>query len=208
MSPEVIVVSHRPRLAEALHRLLHCHPGAVRRPLPPPTAAATQDHPRVALVDAPLLFPRPLDPDSPLWYQVPRLLLVAYRAEVDLAIAALNAGLHAFPLEDLRPESLAAMVAPPGPVANLYVDLGRLYAHNLRDFLDSRRERQALSPRESQILALLLRGYTNRQIAEALGIGLQGVKNHLNNVYSKLHLSGRAAAIALFAHHGKTGTPY
>lgn len=56
-----------------------------------------------------------------------------------------------------------------------------------------------LSPREQQVLELLTKGSTNKEIAAALGISDNTVKNHLRNILDKLHLENRvqAAAFAL-----------
>ncbi len=53
-----------------------------------------------------------------------------------------------------------------------------------------------LTPREFEILALVQRGRTNRVIAAALGIEEKTVKNHINSIYSKLHISSRFEAMA------------
>lgn len=57
---------------------------------------------------------------------------------------------------------------------------------------------QQLSPREEEVLALLAKGATNREIASSLGIRENTVKNHLRNIMDKLHLKNRVQA-ATFA---------
>jgi DNA-binding NarL/FixJ family response regulator len=54
--------------------------------------------------------------------------------------------------------------------------------------------RQALTPREIEVLRLTARGYTNQQIARALHISLSTVKKHLRSVVSKLEVSDRTQA--------------
>lgn len=61
-------------------------------------------------------------------------------------------------------------------------------------FPDSQLE--TLSERELEVLNLVARGYSNRQIAEALFITLGTVKKHLNNVFSKLQVKNRTQAVA------------
>jgi DNA-binding NarL/FixJ family response regulator len=63
-------------------------------------------------------------------------------------------------------------------------------------------ERPPLTPRELEVLHLLPKGYTNRQIAETLTIAETTVKNHLTSIYSKLGVKGRAGAIAWAWQHG------
>ena len=57
---------------------------------------------------------------------------------------------------------------------------------------------EGLSPREHEVLELLTKGSTNKEIAAALGISDNTVKNHLRNILHKLHLENRVQA-ATFA---------
>jgi two-component system response regulator NreC len=51
--------------------------------------------------------------------------------------------------------------------------------------------KEALTPRELDVLRLLARGYTNRQIAEELNISSRTVEGHRSNLVSKLGFNGR-----------------
>ena len=53
-----------------------------------------------------------------------------------------------------------------------------------------------LTPRERQILALLERGLTNKELARELGVSPNTVKTHLANLYPKLDASRRTEALA------------
>lgn len=61
---------------------------------------------------------------------------------------------------------------------------------------------QPLSPRQGEILAAIVRGMTNADIASQLGIGIDMVKSHVNTLFAKIGASNRAeaAAIALRKH--------
>lgn len=54
------------------------------------------------------------------------------------------------------------------------------------------------SPREKDVLPLLLQGYTNSQIAEELYISLNTVKTHIRNIYQKVGVKRRYELLARF----------
>lgn len=54
---------------------------------------------------------------------------------------------------------------------------------------------RTLTEREREVAALLTRAYDNAQIADALGIAEQTVKNHVHSVYSKFYVSSRMQLI-------------
>jgi DNA-binding NarL/FixJ family response regulator len=60
------------------------------------------------------------------------------------------------------------------------------------------RQADALSAQEHRVLALVVEGRTNKEIAAALGLSDKTVKNYLSNAFAKLGISRRAQAAALF----------
>jgi DNA-binding NarL/FixJ family response regulator len=70
----------------------------------------------------------------------------------------------------------------------------------LGEFFSRRRGELApprLTPRELQILQLVSVGNAVPQIAESLVISASTVKTHMENIYRKLDVSDRAAAVAI-----------
>jgi HD-GYP domain-containing protein (c-di-GMP phosphodiesterase class II)/DNA-binding CsgD family transcriptional regulator len=59
-----------------------------------------------------------------------------------------------------------------------------------------------LSDREAQVLALLARGHSNRQIASQLGITPKTAGHHVEHLYAKIGVSTRAAAALFALEHG------
>jgi len=53
-----------------------------------------------------------------------------------------------------------------------------------------------LTPREAEILDLLVQGYRYREIAERLFVSLDTVRTHVRHVYEKMHVRSRAEATA------------
>jgi pSer/pThr/pTyr-binding forkhead associated (FHA) protein len=60
---------------------------------------------------------------------------------------------------------------------------------------DALLERPVLSPRQSEVLAFLKQGLTNPQIAERLGVTERTVKAHCQEVYDRLGVPNRTAAV-------------
>lgn len=64
------------------------------------------------------------------------------------------------------------------------------------------RVRDRLTPKELRIVALIVQGYKNKEIASQLGTTEQVIKNYLRNVYDKIGVSDRLE-LALFTIHHK-----
>jgi DNA-binding NarL/FixJ family response regulator len=59
-----------------------------------------------------------------------------------------------------------------------------------------RRDGEELSPREREILGLLVEGMNYRTIADKLFLSPDTVRNHIRNIYEKLHVHSRSAVVA------------
>jgi len=116
-------------------------------------------------------------------------------------------------LDDLRravtlaaPEGFVRVFLDAGPrMAKLLYRAGSPAAHRLLEaFPPAIRERSAipselsepLSERERDILRLMARGLTYRQIASELMISINTVRYHVKSLYSKLQVSSRTLALA------------
>ena len=74
-----------------------------------------------------------------------------------------------------------------------------LRPHLYQAYLDVERRRRPvprLTPRQKDLLCLLAAGHTNTQIARRLGISEGTVRTHLENIYKRLQVSSRTAAVA------------
>ncbi len=61
---------------------------------------------------------------------------------------------------------------------------------------------EALSQREIDVLRLLAKGYTNRQIADVLSLSMRTVEGHRSNLMSKLNLHSRVELTSFAEEHG------
>jgi DNA-binding CsgD family transcriptional regulator len=98
------------------------------------------------------------------------------------------------------PVALTEWLASDAPTLRLRLDDRRITVSRSGDalLLEEARDELGLTPREREILGLLTEGRTNSEIAEALWIAPTTVRKHLENVYAKLGVHGRAAAVARF----------
>jgi ATP/maltotriose-dependent transcriptional regulator MalT len=68
--------------------------------------------------------------------------------------------------------------------------------------LEPRRGDHGLTAREVEVLRLVARGMSNREIASALVISERTVARHVQNIFAELGVSSRAAASVFAAEHG------
>ena len=73
-----------------------------------------------------------------------------------------------------------------------------LRPHLDQAYLDAERRRHPvpqLTPRHRELLRLVAAGHTNAQIARRLGVSEGTVRTHLKNIYQRLQVSSRTAAV-------------
>ncbi|MBZ5628536.1 MAG: response regulator transcription factor [Acidobacteriia bacterium] len=63
------------------------------------------------------------------------------------------------------------------------------------------RVRDRLTPKELRIVALIVQGYKNKDIATELGTTEQVIKNYLRNIYDKIGVSDRLELALFTIHH-------
>jgi len=83
-----------------------------------------------------------------------------------------------------------------------YVQDSRSVPRNVEteDFVGAR-VRDRLTPKELKIVALIVQGFKNKEIATQLGTTEQVVKNYLRNVYDKIGVSDRLELALFTIHH-------
>lgn len=118
-----------------------------------------------------------------------RILVVSSFDGDEEVYRAIRAGARGYLLKDSQPPIITQAVET--------IHAGRRYLPpELSAKLADRVITTDLSPREIEIVALAAAGASNSAIARQLSITVSTVKFHLNNVYSKLGVSSRTAAIS------------
>ena len=71
--------------------------------------------------------------------------------------------------------------------------------HELGAAMTAFSQRYRLSPRETQVVELVLLGYRNREIASALGASAATIKKHLTHVFDKVGVDTRTQLVSRIA---------
>jgi NarL family two-component system response regulator LiaR len=125
------------------------------------------------------------------------IVLTSY-AEDEKIFPAVRAGALSYMLKDVSAEDLAKAIRA---AARGEATLHPLVAARLVSEVGGERREpgvDALTEREMEVLSLIARGMSNREIAQTLVIAEKTVKSHVSNILSKLHLADRTQA-AIYA---------
>jgi DNA-binding NarL/FixJ family response regulator len=128
----------------------------------------------------------------------PTIILTTFDDD-QLVLGGLKAGARGYLLKDVSLEQLVdavKTVAAGGslvaPVVTQRLLSGLERMHN--DFTSLDRP-DPLTERETEILRLMAGGYSNKEIANSLGVAEGTVKNHVSNILSKLGVRDRTRAV-------------
>jgi DNA-binding NarL/FixJ family response regulator len=122
------------------------------------------------------------------------IILTMYRGDEDI-YRALSAGAATYLLKDTVSDDLISVIRE--------VHAGkRPIGPEVQARLDERAEHPPLTDREVEVLQLVYRGRRNKEIASALLISEETVRVHLKNVFSKLDVTDRTAAVNVALRRG------
>lgn len=160
-------------------------------------ALARQLQPDVVLMDLLMPVMDGVTAISILRREVPETEVVALTSvlEDNAVIGAIRAGAIGYLLKDTESDELIRAIKA---AANGQVQLSPKAAARLMREVRTPESLEALTERETEVLRLLARGLSNKEIAQALVIGEKTVKTHVSNILSKLNVSSRTQA-ALYA---------
>ena len=159
---------------------------------------AAQLLPDVVLLDAADGEPEDLDAIARLSTAQPGLPIVALAADQSALPQALGFGASALLAAGVDPGTLAAALesAVQGLVSIPRRDLSTLLPQEERIEAAIKAPVETLTHRELEVLQLMARGLTNRQIAKRLQISEHTVKFHAAAILGKLNARSRAEAVA------------
>ena len=138
----------------------------------------------------------------------PTIILTTFD-DSDVALDGIRAGARGFLLKDVSyPQLLAAIraVAEGATVFQPAVTERLLRAGSALRFT-TEPPREALTAREAEVVRLMAGGYTNREIAEALGTAEGTIKNHVSSILGKFGVRDRTRAVLKALETGLLRTP-
>ncbi len=127
-----------------------------------------------------------------------RVIVLTSFADDQKVFAAVRAGAAGYLLKDIRPQELAEAIRTVTRGEALLSP--SIAAKLMQEFAQERRPAapHSLTEREMDVLRLLARGRSNKEIALELGIAEKTVKTHVSSIFQKLDLADRTQA-ALYA---------
>jgi DNA-binding NarL/FixJ family response regulator len=125
-----------------------------------------------------------------------QIIILTAMDDEELVFMALEAGADGYLLKRTKPADLrVALLDVLGGGAPMTSEIARRVIEAFRNKSKTRDESLRLSVREEQILVLLSKGYSNKMIADKLGISIDTVCHHLKHVFEKMHVSSRTEAV-------------
>lgn len=122
------------------------------------------------------------------------IVLTTYDADEDV-FRAMQSGAKSYLLKDMSTDEIAGTIRA--------VDRGATeIPPRIAERLAQRAERQSLTPREQEVLQLLVRGRSNKEIGAQLFISEETVKFHLKMLFAKLKVRDRTDAAISAVRHG------
>ncbi len=177
--------------------------------------AAFATNPDVILMDLSLGTPGGIETTQRIKRELPAAAIIVLSTEEDedALFESIKAGAAAFILKDIAPEDLVMVIRR--VVAGEYLINDKVFSKPavasrvLKEFRELAVYGQEaapifapLSPREVEILDNIAQGMTNKQVAYALSISEQTVKNHMSSILRKLSVNDRTQAVVYAMRQG------
>ena len=122
------------------------------------------------------------------------IMLTTSDMEEDI-YASIQLGAKGYLLKDSAPKEII------GAIRNVFNgDL--VVPENILKMIEFRSSQNDLSPRQLEVLQLLVKGFTNKDIGVALGISYTSVKTHLEAIYKRLDVANRQEACSTAIQRG------
>ena len=137
-----------------------------------------------------------------------KAVLIGMEPDEELFMAAVRSGVMGYLLKDASASELVAAVravyrgeavCPPQLCSTLF----RFVAHMIEEMPVKRSgPRPDLTIRQQQLMVLVAKGFTNKEIASSLNLSEFTVRNHIHNILKQVDASNRSEAVETIRAHG------
>ena len=128
------------------------------------------------------------------------VIMVAIYADTDLVFQSFKAGACGYILKYSSPEAIIQAIAEVrAGGAPMTPEVARMVVRSFRAAAKMT-EMEGLTAREAQIVEQLAKGLSNKEIGARMNIAAGTVRNHLGNIFGKLHVRSRTEAAAKYLH--------
>lgn len=131
-----------------------------------------------------------------------QVLMLTVYDDSDQIFAALRAGASGYLLKRTPPneliEAIKEVCRGGSPMS---MQIARKVVAHFHQIAKPASDIEKLTPREQHILSLLANGSYYKEIAAELGISPNTVRNHLHEIYHKLHVQSRTEAVLKYLKH-------
>ncbi|WP_251519565.1 MULTISPECIES: response regulator [Staphylococcus] len=161
----------------------------------------TQPHPDIVLLDLVMPGMNGIEVTEILKKKYPDIKILVLTSYVDdeHVISAIDKGADGYEMKDVQPEQLIQTIKE-------VVSGNKIIHPQAQSVIDSVSKKphvtNKLSKRETEVLAEMVKGKTNKEIASALFVSEKTVKTHVSHIFAKLQVTDRTQA-AIYAMENK-----
>ena len=197
----VAIVDDQRLLTDGLGRIVNAQPGmevvGVAHDGESGVRMCQEKNPEVVLMDISMPVMNGVEATRRLRDLVPdaRVLILTVHADDMHVFQGIKAGATGYLLKDCTPEDLSRAIQT--VYAGDTIMAPEIARKMLVAFEEAGQEPSAptLTERELEVITALARGAGNKQIARSLDISEKTVRNHISNIYKKLHIYDRTQAV-------------
>jgi len=154
-------------------------------------------HPELVLMDIQLPNMSGVECVAKLKELLPEVhaIMVTVYEDPDRIFRALRAGASGYLLKRSTPEEmLSAMREVQQGGGAMSGEIARKVIGYFREQTTAKTEVDELTPREREVLELVVHGLSNKEISDRLSVTVEAVRWHLKHIYQKLHVHSRTEA--------------
>ncbi|MEY4243999.1 MAG: hypothetical protein RLZZ245_1584 [Verrucomicrobiota bacterium] len=129
----------------------------------------------------------------------PQIIMLTIRQDSEIIFDALAAGASGYLLKPPTAEDLIDAVRDVfAGGAPMTASIARRVVQSFTQARSKTPETESLSPREIEVLELLVKGFAYKEVAGELTISYSTVQRHIESIYRKLHVHSRTHAVSKY----------